>query len=583
MPEFTPEEPPRGPQEPITDLLRGVVAREANAARQAAAPEGTRLRYLGNYELLGEIARGGMGIVYRARQESLNREVAIKMILSGELADEEAVARFHAEAEAAANLQHPNIVAIHEIGEHEGQHYFSMALVEGKSLAEMVRERPLSPKRAATYVRQIAEAIHYAHGEGTLHRDLKPPNVLIDGDDQPQITDFGLAKRLGAGPSQTLTGAAVGTPSYMPPEQAAGRHGSVGPASDVYALGALLYELLTGRPPFRADSPVQTLIQVLEHEPAAPRAVNPSVPPDLETISLKCLDKRPSHRYPSAQELADDLGRYLARKPIVARPASRLRVAWTWTRNNPWAITAAAVLIGIALLGLTYFAWTERAYWQYVAAHPEYEQAKGPRYRQLRALTDWSPWAFFLLISFHNLVSKDGPWARRFRSKQILVILAGLVGSLGLAWGLWLIKLTIDAFVWDGRAGTTRPMPVVMILINIQAAAQVVLRSIQAMETRTWGAPGELSQEQEDQLIGILLDGPRSGYRARFERARQQYMEWASVAPAVARLGMLKLAKGLHSVYPGQIPRRLTPLQSLLIPLLLVGGVLLFSLLLMLF
>ena len=273
-----------------------------------AAPDATESRKqkaesrncFGDYELLEEIARGGMGVVYRARQKSLNRTVALKMMLSGQFAQPEFVQRFRAEAEAIAQLQHPNIVAIHEVGEHAGQPFFSMDFVGGRTLAEIVHEGPLPVKRAATYLKVIAEAVHYAHQHGILHRDLKPSNVLIDSSDQPRITDFGLAKRLTADSELTLTGQVLGSPNYLSPEQAAGRQAAVGPASDVYALGAMLYHLVSGRPPFQADALTTLLRQVMETEPVALRLLNASIPRDLETICLKCLEKEPSRRYASA-------------------------------------------------------------------------------------------------------------------------------------------------------------------------------------------------------------------------------------------------------------------------------------------
>ncbi|HEV3024642.1 MAG TPA: serine/threonine-protein kinase, partial [Pirellulales bacterium] len=305
----------------------------------------------GDYELLGEIARGGMGVVYKARQTRLNRLVALKMIKSGELASADDVMRFHSEAEAAGNLQHPNIVAIYEVGEHDGQHFFSMEYVEGRSLADVVRENPLSAKKSAEYVRSIAEAIQYAHERGTLHRDLKPSNVLIDMHDRPRVTDFGLAKRIEGGSEMTGTGQVLGTPSYMPPEQAAGDRGAVGPASDVYSLGAILYELLVGRPPFRAETPLDTLLQVLEQEPAAPRRLNPKLPRDLETVCLKCLRKEPARRYASAAELADDLGRFLDREPIRARRISQSERAWLWCKRRPVVAGLSAALLIITTIG----------------------------------------------------------------------------------------------------------------------------------------------------------------------------------------------------------------------------------------
>jgi tRNA A-37 threonylcarbamoyl transferase component Bud32/outer membrane protein assembly factor BamB len=324
------------------------------------------VRYFGDYELVEEIARGGMGVVYKARQVSLDRAVALKMILAGQLASAESVKRFYAEARTAANLQHPNIVAIHEVGAHDGQHYFSMDYVEGPSLAAVVRDQPLPPERAARCVQRAAEAIQYAHEQGVLHRDLKPANILLGPDDQPRITDFGLAKQL-AGAGETASGAVVGTPSYMPPEQASGRRQELSPASDVYALGAVLYELVTGRPPFRAASVVDTLRQVLEAEPAPPRLLNPTVSRDLETIILKCLQKEPGRRYGSARDLADDLKALLEGRPIRARRPALAERAARWLRKQRrgvllTAITAAvSVLLVVAgLLGQQWYAQSQQ-------------------------------------------------------------------------------------------------------------------------------------------------------------------------------------------------------------------------------
>lgn len=298
-------------------------------------PPGSPVSSFGSYQLIEIIGEGGMGVVYKARQRTLDRIVALKMMRSGSLASESEVKRFRSEAQAVARLQHPNVVAIHEVGEQDGQFFFSMDYIEGKNLAEVIRRTPLSPERAARYVKTIAEATHYAHERGILHRDLKPANVLIDASDQPRITDFGLAKHIETDSDLTVSGAVMGTPSYMPPEQAAGRRKEIGLASDVYSLGAILYDLLTGRPPFRADTPVDTLRQVLDTEPAPPRLLNAKVPRDLETICLKCLAKEPGQRYSSAQELADDLGRFLRREPIQARPVGRLGRLGRWCRRNP--------------------------------------------------------------------------------------------------------------------------------------------------------------------------------------------------------------------------------------------------------
>ena len=310
---------------------------------------GTMVRYFGDYELLDEIARGGMGVVYKARQVSLNRIVALKMILAGQLAGEEDVQRFHAEAEAAANLDHPGIVPIFEVGEHEGQHYFSMGFVEGNSLSAKVADGPLPPKKAAEYTKKVAEAVAYAHEHGVIHRDLKPANVLLDANDQPKVTDFGLAKKVEGDEGLTATGQILGTPGYMPPEQASGKIDEVTETADIYSLGAILYNLLTARPPFQADNPLDTLMQVLEQEPVSPGQLNRNVPQDLETICLKCLEKDRQRRYASVPELGEELQRFLSGEPIHARPISPTARAWRWCKRKPflagfWAIATMLLL-----------------------------------------------------------------------------------------------------------------------------------------------------------------------------------------------------------------------------------------------
>jgi len=309
-------------------------------------PEPTHIRYLGDYEIIREIARGGMGVVFQARQVSLNRPVALKMILAGQLANDTDVKRFYTEAEAAANLDHPGIVPIYEVWQHEGQHYFSMGFVEGQSLSQRLAEGPLPAREAAELIRRVSEAVEYAHGRGVIHRDLKPANILLDANGNPRITDFGLAKRVQGDSGLTGSGRIMGTPSYMPPEQAGGRRGDVGPAADVYALGATLYALVTGRPPFQAATPMDTVIQVISDEPVPPRRLNASIPRDLETICLKCLQKEPGKRYSSAAVLAEELRRYLAGEPIQARPVGPAERAWRWCRRNP---VVAGLAAGIAL------------------------------------------------------------------------------------------------------------------------------------------------------------------------------------------------------------------------------------------
>jgi tRNA A-37 threonylcarbamoyl transferase component Bud32 len=317
------------PAQPAKDT---VVLAEPNAGRaRLASPP----RDFGKYELIDEIGRGGMGVVYKARHKELDRVVAIKMILASHLASPEQVERFYAEARAAARIVSPQIVGIHDVGQIHGQHYFAMDYVPGPSLAQLLHDGPLAPTDAARYVLAVARAVAHLHAQGIVHRDLKPSNVLLDESGRPRVTDFGLAKMLQAEGRMTRTGAIVGTPGYMAPEQAAGKAGEVGPLSDVYSLGAILYELLTGRPPFSGETPLDTLVQVLEGEPPRPSRLRPGLPRAIEQICMRCLERSPHDRYVSASALADDLDHFLRGEQIEARRQGAWQNLRRWARREP--------------------------------------------------------------------------------------------------------------------------------------------------------------------------------------------------------------------------------------------------------
>ena len=321
------------------------------------SPEAVAARVeIPGYEIEAQLGHGGMGVVFRARHVRLNRLVAIKMILGGQYASSEARIRFLTEAEAIAKLHHPHIVQVYEFGQHEGFPYFTLEFLEGGTLERLLGGTPLAPKRAAQLVKQLAHAVQHAHDRGIIHRDLKPSNILMDVDETPKISDFGLAKQTAGGSGMTQSGSILGTPSYMAPEQASGHVRQIGPHSDVYALGAILYECLTGRPPFRGSTTMETINQVMTQEPVAPRRLVPTAPRDLETLCLKCLQKNPANRYASATDLAADLERYLNGEAIKARPIGPIQRTVRWAKRHPSAAALVGV-VGLAAVALLLGSW----------------------------------------------------------------------------------------------------------------------------------------------------------------------------------------------------------------------------------
>ncbi|MBI5772643.1 MAG: protein kinase [Verrucomicrobia bacterium] len=492
---------------------------------------GTRLGYVGDYELLEEIARGGMGVVYRARQSSLKRIVAVKMIRSGELAGDAEVKRFRAEAEAAANLKHPNIVAIHEIGEHEGRHYFSMDLVEGKNLAQFTSGKPVAARQAAEWLKAIAEAVQFAHQRGVLHRDLKPQNILVDAEGRPHVTDFGLAKNLQADSGVTQTGAVMGSPSYMAPEQARGRNDLVGPASDVYSLGAVLYELLTGRAPFVAETPLETLRKVVGEEPERPSKLNPNVSPDLETICLKCLEKNSARRYATARDLAEELGRLLNQEPIHARRASPVRRGWSWFIRHPWMVSGAASLLVLLTVGFAYRMWerVDALEWQHT--HPGQILPFNTDYFFPSWLAVFLGFEFFLLQTlpvslFLQLRS------RRVRGKGFYHLFA-VAGTAQALFGLEILRRAVANQAW-----------------NPDFKAQLFFASVAALTNAWFGSAltWKALREARLDLPGVAASEEPAEQPLTFTNRR--LIEWAVALELLAGVGVFGL--GMMSLLGGK-------------------------------
>jgi serine/threonine protein kinase len=535
---------------------------ESNATISISSDAFMPVRSFGDYELQEEIARGGMGVVWKARQASLNRTVALKMILAGKLAGEAEVQRFRREAEAAANLQHPNIVAIHEVGEHDGQHYYSMDYIAGRDLAALVRENgPLPPARAAECVQTLADAVHFAHQRGTLHRDLKPQNVLVDAAGIPRITDFGLAKFVERDDNLTVTGMAMGSPSYMPPEQAAGRLEQVGPASDVYALGAILYELLTGRPPFREDTPMATMRMVMESDPSAPRKHNPTVPPDLENICLKCLEKNPARRYHSARALAEELGRFLKHEPIQARPASTLRKAESWLRRHPWTLMAAASLIAMILTGLLYWQYQRVQFLENPPSLADQAMHPGLRTQELTKWTDYATFVFFTTflahLVFRRSVRTKGNWKQFFGRtndggppkpvSQPVRVVCGVIGLGALGVTVLYFAKAIQANVWENRR---LDLPLLWVYSTSTLSLRLLLQVVRDYQKFLHGQPGPgLSADQREALCQPIFEGD-------LPKARKLYRQ---MTPEAAREEARDFIKDFAAELKARQPDKFAP------------------------
>ncbi len=445
--------------------------RPDDSSRSLNTPAGAG-GWVGEYELLQEIARGGMGVVYKARQKRVKRLVALKMILTGQMASSEERERFLREAEMAANLDHANIVPIYEVSEFQGCPFFSMKLVEGESLSQLIKHKKkhqsgFDPGVAAQLTATVARAVHFAHERGFLHCDLKPSNILLERDGRPYVTDFGLAKRASEDSSLSVSGAILGTPSYMAPEQASGSRRGLSPATDVYGLGAILYELLSGSPPFRNGTVMETVVEVLERDPQPPRELRPEIPKALETICLKCLEKDPRDRYSSAAALASELERHLQGEVIdTTSLIPRLR---RWHRREPELIARLGGLILVALIaqfnyellsgirnpGYHYTIQGVLALWALSAVIFQIMTRRGWHADQVRVLQSAADIVFLTVeIKLFEQVQLSGPEGERV-VRFVMTLMVGypiLVAASGLWWRVWLVWMTtamaMAAYLW---------------------------------------------------------------------------------------------------------------------------------------
>jgi eukaryotic-like serine/threonine-protein kinase len=465
--------------------------RPGDSSSSLIKPDGS-FGWIGEYEILEEIARGGMGVVYKARQMPVKRLVALKMILTGQMASNEERQRFLREAELAANLDHPNIVPIYDVSEFQGCPFFSMKLVEGESLSRLIKQKArensvFEPKAAAQLVVTLARAVHFAHERGFLHCDLKPSNILLERDGRPYVTDFGLAKRASEDSSLSLSGAILGTPSYMAPEQASGARKSLSASTDVYGLGAILYELLTGSPPFHNPTVMETVVEVLERDPLPPRELRPEIPKELETICLKCLEKDPGQRYPSAQALADELVRHLQGEVIDTTSfVPRLK---RWHRREPELVARLGGLLLVALIAQFNYYFMEAAsdfrqhyiiqgvlaLWALSSFVFQMMTRAGWQADRVRVFWSAADIVFVTIeIKLFEQVVRALPEGEPY-VRVVTTLLVGypiLVAASGLWWRVWLVWLTTgmailayvwlyaDAAVWwrDGSLGW-RPSP----------------------------------------------------------------------------------------------------------------------------